>query len=373
MEVRRERGKWVVALVNESRILGEHDHKADAERQLRAAMAGQPATVCMEAARVEMGWFRKGDRVQAIARLGGWRGTVVVPDMGGAAMVEVRRDDGSTERVHMTEIKKDSEHASKPTVAFQLQATAGAVRSGVWDLVCVPGSDYKDGQSTEFNDATLTQMVENFRKRGDAIPLDHNHQSNYASQNGQPAPALAFYGAVAVVSGGKILALARARDVTATGQEPGLDLASDGLWAFRSQVTPLGQELLPNFKYLSPTFQLEATDREGNVVGYQLAAVAATNTPWQSGTAITFEPTSSQAALKAVAERARAHLRGAGISLARAFAGVGVLSVARQFAEGDKFRVGDRVRWVGQPDPRGRGSEVNRPPGEAVGRPTGRG
>lgn len=172
----------------------------------------------------------------------------------------------------------------------------GQVRAGVWDRVCVPGDDEKDGQSTSFNLDTLSQMVDNFVARGDQIPLDFNHQSNYAHINGQPAPALAFYGALAVVARGGVVKLGCARGVAATGSEDGIDLAREGLWAYRCEVTELGQKLLPNFKYVSPTFMSEATARDGEEIGYMLAAVAATNTPWQSETEITFDKVSTAGA-----------------------------------------------------------------------------
>lgn len=174
----------------------------------------------------------------------------------------------------------------------------GKVRVGVWDLVCVPGHDEKDGQSTDFNVDTLSQMTANFEERADPIPLDFNHQSNLVAQNGQPAPALAFYGALAVVAGGQIIKFGIARDTPplpgsiqvspATAQLTTPDLSRDGLWCFRSEVTELGQKLLPNFKLVSPTFLPNGTKRDGTPCGYCLAAVAATNTPWQSGTEITF-------------------------------------------------------------------------------------
>lgn len=168
------------------------------------------------------------------------------------------------------------------------RGTDGKVRTLVWDRICVPGSDEKDGQSTEFSLETLSQMVENFEERGDPIPIDFNHQSNYSHLNGQPAPALGFYGAFAVVLDGKIQKIGALSGVDASNVE-GLDLSLDGLWGLRTEVTELGDQLLPNFKLLSPTFSPEGVRRDGSPVGYSLAAVAATNTPWQSGTRITFD------------------------------------------------------------------------------------
>lgn len=170
----------------------------------------------------------------------------------------------------------------------------GKVRVGVWDRICVPGHDEKDGQSTDFDLSTLSQMVDNFLERADPIPVDHNHQSNYAAQNGQPAPALAWYGALAVVDGGKIAKLGALPGVTVDGAKDGFD-GRDGLWGYRHEVTELGEQLLPNFKLLSPTFLTNGTRRNGSECGYCLLAVAATNTPWQPATKITFEQESTMA------------------------------------------------------------------------------
>lgn len=182
------------------------------------------------------------------------------------------------------------------TVTFgQQRGEDGKVRAGVWDYICVPGHDEKDGQSTDFDEKTLSQMIDNFVDRGDPIPLDANHQSNYSHINGQPAPALAWYSGLALVWDGKIVKQGWASgqhggSVEADGLNPAqCDLSRPGLWGFRSEVTEYGQQYLPSFKLLSPTFMAKGTKRDGTECGYCLAAVAATNTPWQGGTEITFE------------------------------------------------------------------------------------
>ena len=180
-------------------------------------------------------------------------------------------------------IRHEASMKKRPLIQFDFQrGPDGKVRTGVWDRVCVPTAvpDQKDGEATQFTVENMSQMVDNFVGRGDMIPMDWNHQSNYAKTNGQPAPALAFYGALAVVADGKI--------VKADGTE-GLDLSRDGLWAYRCEVTEMGEQLLAGFKYLSPTFTPEGEARDGTPIGYSLAAVAATNTPFQEGTQITFE------------------------------------------------------------------------------------
>lgn len=211
-----------------------------------------------------------------------------------AFKAKLRRRSGSGKIRHEAQMKHGDIRGR--LVAFDnAKGPDGRVREHVWDRVCVPGHDEKDGQSTDFDPETLGQMIDNFVERGDLIPIDWNHQSNYAKMNGQPAPALGFYGALALVWEGKLVKIGSVPGGEASGSEPGIDLAQDGLWAYRCEVTdgdadcPLGQQLLPGFKYLSPTFTPEGVTRDGQEVGYSLAAVAATNTPWQSGTVLTME------------------------------------------------------------------------------------
>ncbi len=175
-------------------------------------------------------------------------------------------------------------------VKFEARRGAdGKVRTNVWDRICVPTgeTDVKDGLETEFTVETMSEMVDNFAQRGDLIPVDWNHQTNYASKNGMPAPALAFYGALVVIDGGKVVKAGEARGVTAV-DVTGLDLSLDGLWGYRTEVTEHGERDLMGFKYVSPTFTPEGTKRDGSPCGYMLIAVAATNSPFQEGTQITF-------------------------------------------------------------------------------------
>jgi hypothetical protein len=163
----------------------------------------------------------------------------------------------------------------------------GKIRSGVWDRFCTWGAKTKEGLETVFDENTLPEMVRNWKIRGDELAMDFNHQSAYTAENGQPAPALAWYSALAVFRNGVCICFERLDNSTAI--EPPQGEMQDGLWGYRSEVTELGQELLPNFKYISPTFTPQGKDEQGNPIGYVIHAVAATNTPFQSGTSISFE------------------------------------------------------------------------------------
>lgn len=166
------------------------------------------------------------------------------------------------------------------TVLFDAISTDGPR----WMLTCLPGQDVKDGHATEFTHETLSQFIENFVERGDDIPLDANHLSQMVAQTGQPAPALGFCSALALVLGGRVVRAGKARGSCATFAEPGLDLSTDGLYALRSEITPYGKDLLPNFKFVSPTFTAYGERRDGSECGYSLISIAMTNTPHQPGT-----------------------------------------------------------------------------------------
>lgn len=224
MRVEQRGSKWVVLPETGDKVLGTHDTKAEAEAQLRAIEAS------------------KGRAAHS--------------------MFAVQR------------------------------AADGRVAEHVWDFVCVEGWDRKDGQFTEFTPATLSQMVDNFAARGDEVPYDWNHQSGYTEQNGKPAPALAFAGALAVVWDGQVVRHGGARGVQYELPDPVNLAGGNGLYAYRCEVTdgsadyPLGQQILPGMKYLSPMFTSAGTDRQGVDVGYSLIAIGVTNTPWQPGTAL---------------------------------------------------------------------------------------
>lgn len=248
MRIEHRGSKWVVLPESGDDVLGTHDSKEDALRQLRAIEAAKS---------------------REHARLPGVNDSAYTAAQTMPLGAQTKKGD---------------------TIRFDALGADGLVRTYVWDRICVPGRNVKDGEETVFDANTCTQMVRNFARRGDPIMIDWNHQSSFAHENGQPAPALGFYGALAAIFGGRVVACEFARGVD--GSAPaGLE---DGLWGLRTEVTKMGQELLPGFKLLSPTFTPDGTDQQGNPIGYQLLAVAATNTPWQAGTQLTMEIGSAQ-------------------------------------------------------------------------------
>jgi hypothetical protein len=179
----------------------------------------------------------------------------------------------------------------------------GRLPVGRWDRGMTPGFKEKEGKPTEFSPRTFGQMIDNWLARGERLSLCYNHQSAYAKENGAPAPALAFYDAAAVVSGGqvvrfdKLLASAAQPPMVAelerycaklaTEQNP--NPSPDGCWWWRCEHTEIGEKLLPGFGYLSPMFVPNGKDERGRAIGYVIFDLAATNTAFQGGCMINFE------------------------------------------------------------------------------------
>lgn len=156
---------------------------------------------------------------------------------------------------------------------------------GKWDRFTSYGPKVKDGEESLFNDENLGQMVDNFANRKNDLAMCYDHQSAYVAENGQPAPALAWYNALALVVDGKVLNFAT-HDPSVVELDPtGLE---NGVYGYRSEVTPLGEKLLPNYRFVSPMFTDQGADEEGNQIGYDILDVAATNTPFQDGVGLTF-------------------------------------------------------------------------------------
>lgn len=181
---------------------------------------------------------------------------------------------------------------------------SGKVRVGLWDRAATFGRKPKDGVESDFTVETFGQMLDNWLARGERLSLCYNHQSAYTEQNGEPAPALAYYDAAAIVQGGQVVrfeklrvsqaappapaALKAAVAVLATDENP--DPSPDGLWWYRAEVTePVGQMLLPTFRYLSPMFVTDGQNEFGQPQGYTIFDLAATNTAFQAGCIICFD------------------------------------------------------------------------------------
>lgn len=168
---------------------------------------------------------------------------------------------------------------------FSVNAWRFSISTAKWDRFTSWGVKVKDGAESIFDETTLGQMIDNFANRKNDIAMCYDHQSAYVADNGQPAPALAWYNALALIVDGKVAKFAT-HDPSVSPPDPGG--LENGIYGFRSEVTPLGEKLLPNFRYLSPMFTDQGANEQGNPIGYDLLDVAATNTPFQDGVGLTF-------------------------------------------------------------------------------------
>lgn len=163
---------------------------------------------------------------------------------------------------------------------------------GKWSRIATFGEKEKDGARMTFNADTLGEMVTNAERRGDPIAICADHASAYPET--KDAPALGFFGALAVVAGGQV--------VKSWNGAPDASGLGDGLYGRLDQITPRGADPLHglvNYKSLSPMFVTDGADEAGNAIGFNLFDVAATNTPFQSGCAIQFHSLASTDGLKA--------------------------------------------------------------------------
>jgi len=235
--IEKRGSKWVVLPESGDKVLGEHDTKEEAEAQLRAIEAHK--------------------------------------NMGFAPSGEGGLHDASAE----------DERKPRMSRVFSVNAWRFSISIGKWDRFTSWGTKIKDGAESVFDEKNLGQILENFSKRKNDIAMCYDHQSAYVAENGQPAPALAFYNALALVVDGKVAKFAT-HDPSVSPPDPtGLE---NGIYGYRNELTPLGEKLLPNYKYLSPMFTNEGADEAGNSIGYDLIDVAATNTPFQDAVGLTF-------------------------------------------------------------------------------------
>ena len=182
-------------------------------------------------------------------------------------------------------------------------------RVGVWDQCLRYGlfdKDALDGKPlrTRFAAETCAQMLEDFRDRPQDMFLDKFHKVTEEIQPGGKSNAeldqqlkewgeghaLAWYGALAHVQDGEVVG--HAAHPGAPAQPPTLaDLVrpdgkppGDGLYALRTQLTPLGldpKEGISTFRYVSPYFV-----QTGEASGYRLLNITATNDPYLEGVAL---------------------------------------------------------------------------------------
>lgn len=183
--------------------------------------------------------------------------------------------------------------------------------SGVWDRFMTPGRKVQYlprenpetgeietvAQEYDFSDETFRRFVENFRRTFSLRRLILDDGNHRAMEPGHVQPQeLARYSGEAVIWGGQVIAFwdqfpdLPAPDPVALLSQlqakfPRAE-SSDGLWGYRREVTPLGEQLLPNMSSLSPGFTMNDTDEAGNEIGPNILNVSPVYNSHQNGTVL---------------------------------------------------------------------------------------
>lgn len=182
---------------------------------------------------------------------------------------------------------------------------------GVWDRFMTPGRKVQYlprenpetgevetvAQEYDFSDETFKKFVENFQRTFSLRRLILDDGNHRAMEPGHIQPQeLARYSGEAAVWGGRVIAfwdqfpdlpapdpgalLAQLRQKFPRAQSP------DGIWGYRREVTPLGEQLLPNMSSLSPGFAMNDTDEAGNEIGPNILNVSPVYNSHQNGTVL---------------------------------------------------------------------------------------
>lgn len=176
-----------------------------------------------------------------------------------------------------------------PAYQFSIPDVDAAV--GKWSRAGTYGDKSAKGEGLIFDVDTLSSFVDNARDRAGEIAIDQDHKTVFVGSTGQPAPSLGFFHALALFKAGELVNHwafdgAPAPDGTHYDGQP-----RDGLYMRLGRVTPLGRDPqwgLANYSSLSLTFDMNGQAEDGTPIGPSLLCVAATSTPFLSGTPIEF-------------------------------------------------------------------------------------
>lgn len=187
---------------------------------------------------------------------------------------------------------------------------------GKWSRIATYGTkrqQQEDGswRTFVFDDKSFAQGLKNFRRmfggRGKGMGSDYEHQTLNAPLNGQPAPNLCYWSALAVINqAGKLLGLEDLRGDAAPldpeaerarlqEQNPAEDSSPAGTWVLCGEITPLGEKLIPNYSQLSPLFNDQDTDEQGRQVGFAWQNVSFVNVAFQGRTSFNFRKSARSA------------------------------------------------------------------------------
>jgi len=181
-----------------------------------------------------------------------------------------------------------------------LEPYAKGLGVGKWDRFMTYGRKIQEGIPFDFTPETFCQIVDNFSRVYSMrrLGMDYRHDATQPQKPG-PEQNLAYYSGLAVIWDGKVIKLWDhfPDRVPPDPKQLLLDLQQNfprnqtiesvgGLWGYKCEVTPLGEQALPNCEQLSPLFSKDDHDEYGNPIGYNLLNVSAVGVAFQNGTFI---------------------------------------------------------------------------------------
>ena len=186
-----------------------------------------------------------------------------------------------------------------------VQALAPGFGVGKWSRIATFGHKEQlqpDGsmREWEFTPSEFAAACANYARMFSQRRMgsDYEHQTARAALNGQPAPNLCFWNAMAVIEGDQVSALQEQQPGPAPDPAalramlaemfPAADPDPSGLWMRCGEVTELGRLLIPNYGQLSPLFNDQQKDEAGQVIGFAVSNVSFVNVAHQDGTFFNF-------------------------------------------------------------------------------------
>jgi hypothetical protein len=172
---------------------------------------------------------------------------------------------------------------------------------GKWDRIMTFGQKVQldaegNGIPFDFTEETFCQIVDNFSTTFTArrLGLDYKHlAANPQLENG-PEQNLAYYSGLCVILNNQVVKLWD-HFPDRVPPDPNILLAEmqtkfprlegvDGLWGYKSEITPLGVEKLPNCEQISPFFSKNDFNEAGQPIGYNILNISAVGVAFQDGT-----------------------------------------------------------------------------------------
>mgnify|MGYP000119511612 CR=1 FL=1 len=174
----------------------------------------------------------------------------------------------------------------KPSLIFDsrpdnLFVVGDAIKEKVWDVFApVWGPVTKFGCTSNFDDVTYKQMLEDLERRGLMVYMDNDHKTASLGWSVDEVPALAYYCSVIVARDGSQFGRVYLGGCRCSDAVP-FDFRTNptGMHGFRCRVTPEGKVKLPNYQALSIHFDPDSRDESDRSIGQTLTCISAVNGP----------------------------------------------------------------------------------------------